>query len=365
MKRVLCILSSMNAGGAETFLMKIYRCLDRYSYQMDFCINTTEKCFYEEEIQELGGKVFRIPNKSANLIGFKEALSEIIKGNKYSTVLRITSSAAGFLDCKVSREAGATRCCVRSSNSSDGKTIKAKIAHRLGRLLYRGYVDVMIAPSDKAAIYTFGGKAWKNGLVNILHNGIDVNIFKFSSESRDIIRTEFGIEPSQFVIGHVGRFYEQKNHKYLISVYEEVVKRNRDCKLLLVGKGPLLPSIKEMVSRKGLDDSVIFAGERDDVPAIMSAIDVFVMPSLYEGMPNTVIEAQAAGLHCILADTITKEANITGLVNYLPLTNPADWATNILKNVGAKREITDQFFKNARYDIQSTTQDFIRIVFGD
>ena len=166
----------MNAGGAETFLMKIYRQLDKTKYQMDFCINVPNKCFYEDEIISLGGKIYRIPSKSESFQLYKKKLFEVVNSNGYKYVLRIASNGASFIDLKIAKKAGASVCAVRSSNSSDGKGLKVKIAHRLGRVLYGKYVDVRIAPSDLAAIYTFGERAYKNGEVNILHNALDLDL---------------------------------------------------------------------------------------------------------------------------------------------------------------------------------------------
>lgn len=165
MKRVLCLISGMNAGGAETFLMKLYRQLDKTKYQMDFCINVFDKCFYEEEILALGGKIYRIPPKSVSRVAFKKQLYDIVKANHYNYVLRVTSNAFGFMDLKIAHRAGANVCAARSSNSSDGEGLKAKVAHKLGRLLYSKYVNVKIAPSDLAAKYTFGKKITKEVLL--------------------------------------------------------------------------------------------------------------------------------------------------------------------------------------------------------
>ena len=143
MKRVLCILSGMNAGGAETFLMKMYRAIDKSEYQMDFCVNVKEKNFYEDEILSLGGRMFRIPAKSQDLKEYKRQLTEIVRNEGYEYVLRITSNCMGFMDLKIAKKAGATLCAARSSNSSDGKGWKPWLAHRMGKLLYGKYVDVI------------------------------------------------------------------------------------------------------------------------------------------------------------------------------------------------------------------------------
>lgn len=365
MKRLLCIIGSMNSGGAETFLMKVYRKLDRTKYQMDFCINTKEKCFYNEEILSLGGKIFYIPTKSENRQEFKNQLFNIVKSEGYKYVLRITSNAAGFLDLKIAKSAGAEICSARSSNSSDGSGFALKAIHRLGRLLYAKYVDVKFAPSLLAAEYTFGKKAVRRGEVSRLNNAVDLEIYKYYPEEREKIRKAFSVE-NRLVIGHVGRFSEQKNHSFLIDAFFEIKKQREDAVLLLVGgNGNLENAVRERVQSLGISDSVIFAGIRSDIPQLMSAMDVFVMPSLYEGMPNTVIEAQATGLPCVIADTITREADITGLVKYLPLESPKLWADAVLSVVNSERADTKAAFTENKYDIESTALDFVKLVFGE
>ena len=365
MKRLLCILSSMNAGGAETFLMKIYRQIDRTKYQMDFCINMSEKCFYEDEILSLGGKIYRIPAKSASLKDFEKQLYNVVNANGYKYVLRVTSSAFGFMDLKIAHKAGAKICAARSSNSSDGGSLKSKVAHRLGRILYGKYVNVKIAPSDLAAVYTFGKKAYESGAVNILHNAIDIDRYGFNADMRCRIRSEFGLSDDTTIIGHVGRFMTQKNHAFLLEVFSEYLKINRKSILMLVGGGELESAIKEKASELGISDKIIFTGVRSDVPALLSAMDVFVFPSLYEGMPNTVIEAQATGLPCVISDTITREADITGLVNYLPLGDAGKWAECIEKLPRENRVTPIRQFKDNYYDIESVTEQFVKLIFGE
>ena len=153
MKRLLCIISAMNTGGAETFLMKLYRKLDRTKFQMDFCVNAPEKGFYDEEIASMDGRIYRIPCKSSDLSGFRQQLTNVVRENRYDYVLRITASGAGLMDLKLAKKAGASVCVARSSNSGSDGGLKSFLAHRIGRLLYSRYIDVRIAPSDLAAIY--------------------------------------------------------------------------------------------------------------------------------------------------------------------------------------------------------------------
>lgn len=364
-KRLLCIIGNMNAGGAETFLMKMYRSIDRSKYQMDFCINTNNECFYENEIKTLGGKIYRISAKSQSIKLFKNGLSDCIKSGNYKYVLRITSSAMGFMDLKIAKKAGAKICSARSSNSNDGKSIKAKAAHVLGKLLYRKYADVKIAPSDLAAKYTFGKKAYRRGEVHILHNALDLNVYSFDEQTRNHIRKEFSIDDNVKIIGHVGRFMSQKNHSFLLDIFNEIHKQNQNTVLMLVGKGELKDKIKEKIKALNLEDSVIFTGVRADIPALLSAMDVFVFPSFYEGIPNTVIEAQATGLPCLIADTITKEANVTGLVRYMPLKAPEEWAKEALNMISDTRMQTKEIMIRNGYDIENVSKEFVRLVFGD
>ncbi len=366
MKRVLCLISGMNAGGAETFLMKLYRELDKSRFQMDFCINVTEKCFYEDEIISMGGKIYRIPTKSEDVKRFRRELSRIIRENGYKYVLRVTSSAMGFLDLHIAKKAGAQVCAARSSNASDGGSFKSLAVHRLGRFLYGKAVDVKIAPSDLAARYTFGDKAYESGQVIILHNAIDTGLFEYKPDGRNRVRAELGITDDTYLIGHIGRLSTQKNHVFLLDIFDKIKQREPQAVLLLVGKGELEAQIREKASFLGIADSVIFAGVRADIPDVLSAMDAFVFPSLYEGMPNTVIEAQATGLPCIIADTITREADITGIVEYLPLNADADeWAVKALAAAEAPRKDTKSDLIAAHYDIGSVVNDFTNAIFGE
>jgi glycosyltransferase involved in cell wall biosynthesis len=353
----------MNAGGAETFLMKIYRNIDRTRYQMDFCINIKEKCFYEDEILDMGGRIYRIPSKSENLKEFKSRLAAIIKNEGYDHVLRITSSAMGFMDLKIAKKAGAHICCARSSNASDGGGLKAWAVHRLGRFLYNKYVDVKIAPSDLAAQYTFGRKEHLSGKVSMLHNAVDLNTFHYNEISRRSVRKEFGISDNVKVVGHIGRFAEQKNHMFLANIFKAVHDKDPNTILLLVGDGALKSVFVKKINELGLSESVVFAGVRSDIPEMLSAMDVFVFPSFYEGMPNTVIEAQATGLPCVISDTITREADITGIVEYASLDLSAEeWANLIMpKFIMNRRDTKDDFCRNG-YDIGSVAQDFVDLI---
>lgn len=366
MKRLLCILNGMGLGGAETFMMKIYRALDREKYQFDFCLGGSEKDFYENEIKELGGRIYRIPAKSESIRRFRESLTDVVRENKYEYVMRVTSSAMGLMDLKVAKKAGVKICAARSSNASDGKGMKAKAAHQIGKILYNRYVDVKIAPSDLAAEYTFGKRACRKGEIHYLHNALDLNVFHYDKAGRGKIRTELGISEQGHVYGHIGRFAKQKNHSFLLDVFVQIHYQDSNAVLLLIGRGELERVIKEKAEILGISNSVLFTKERSDIPRILSAMDVLIFPSLYEGMPNTVIEAQACGLPCVIADTITKEAAITDLVTYMSLDAlVSEWADVAMERVNLERKDTREDLIKAKYDINVAVDEFVSMVFGE
>lgn len=368
MKRILCLISNMNAGGAETYLMKLYRNIDTEKYQMDFCINVYEQNYYEDEIISKGGYIYRIPSRSASILEHNKQLSSIIQDNGYDYVMAISSSATSFMDLKIAKKSGAKVTAIRSSNSNLGMSIIAKVLQAFFRILYIKYADILLSPSDLAAENMFGKRYQSNPKFHYLRNGLDLNYFSFKEEKRKSIRNEFNIGDSTIVVGHVGRFYEQKNHVFLLQVFTEMLKHNEDMVLMLVGNGKLESEIHEKASQFGILNKVIFAGVRNDVPDILSAMDLFIFPSLYEGMPNTVIEAQATGLNCLIANTITKEANVTGLVYYKSLKESSQsWASEALRllKTRSKERNTSQIMIENKYDIQSCTEYFCTTVFGE
>lgn len=364
MKRLLCIMNSMAAGGAETFLMKVYRAIDRSKYQFDFCVTVEEPAFYDSEIKKLGGKIFHITQKTKNLKQFRKDLYSVVKDNHYDYVMKISANCMGFMDLKIAKKAGAKVCVARSSNSDSGNSFTNKAMHKLGSILYERFVDVKIAPSDLAAIYTFGKNAYQHNDVIILNNAIDLSVYQYSITERDRIRKELSIPENAVLIGHIGRFSAQKNHSFLIRIFSEIYKQKKDVRFLIVGKGELREDILNQINSCGIQHVTIVSDVRKDIPAILSALDVFVMPSLYEGMPNTIIEAQATGLPCILADTITKSANITGLVQYHSLEDKPDvWARTVLKLANVERRNTERDLKQHGYDIQDAVNVFVQAVF--
>lgn len=362
MKRLLCIVSSLDTGGAETFMMKIFRSLPK-GYKLDFIVST-DSGFYEEEVCSLGGKIYRVPLRTKYPIKTFNAIKKIVKKGNYKYVLKLCDTPIGVFDLLAAKLGGAKKLCVRSCNAASNESNLKHIVNNVLRPLFNEITDIKIAPSKLAAEYTFGKNMVNRNKVYFLHNAVDLDIYKYSEDGRVKIREEFGINSQQLVLGHIGRFNYQKNHMFLLNVFAHVKEKRKDSVLLLVGDGERKAEIINRVNELGLKDSVIFAGVRSDIPDLLSAIDVFVFPSFYEGMPNTIIEAQATGLPCVLADTITKEAKITSLLNYLPLEkNYEEWSTVIIESASINRLNTKPSFIKAGYDIKSSVSNLIKLVF--
>ena len=359
-------MSSMNAGGAETFLMKQYRLIDREKYQLDFCVNVQERGFYDDEIEALGGKIYRIAPKSQNFKKSLKDLENIVKENGYENVLVSSVNPGTALELLAAKRGGAKRLIYRSSNSSVDGGFKQKLLHHtVGRLAHT-VPTVKIAPSVLAAEYCFGKGCVANGKANILNNGIDTSFYRYSDEKRQNTRAELGLSDDEFAVIHIGRFAKAKNHSFLLEIFAEIIKRNLKAKLFLIGAGELEAEIRKKAAELSLSDKIFFLGIRKDVPNLLAAGDVFIFPSFYEGMPNTVIEAQALSLHCVIADTITPDAEKTGVVEYLPLGNPKQWADAALKYAdGYLRQDMSAIYKAKKYDTESTAEEFIKYCFGE
>lgn len=364
MKRILCVLASLNMGGAETFMMKIFRNLQT-DKKIDFIVSA-EEGYYEKEILELGGKIYRIPLRTQHPVRAFMDLKKIVQDNHYDTVLKLCETPIGVIDLIAAKLGGAHNLCVRSCNANAEEVRIKRMVDAILRPLLNTVATVKIAPSDLAAEFTFGAKAVQRGEVVFLHNALDLKQFTFSQQDRERIRAKLGVE-NKLVIGHVGRFNQQKNHKFILKVFAELKKLAPNAVLLLVGKGELEAEIRSQIQNLGLEDSVRLLGVRDDVPKLLCAMDAFLFPSFYEGMPNTVIEAQTTGLPCVISDTITAEAAVTPLVQMLPLElSAAEWAQKVLDAAYmpvVERTSAAELMKQAEYDIETCVMKFERMFF--
>ncbi len=357
MKRILCIISSLNAGGAETFLMKLARVLSIEDYQFDFVVSAGDGC-YTDEVLEGGGKIYQVPPRKKDFLGAFNGIKKIVKDNEYDVVLKLAENSLSVFDLIAARLGGAHHLAVRSCNAPTDLSKKMRFVHAFFRPLLNFVSTVRLSPSQLAADFMFG----QNKDVTLLHNGVDLNVFRFDLQARADVRRELNVEDG-LLVGHIGRFHVQKNHIFLIEIFKKIQEENKNAYLVLVGTGGLENDIRAKIADMGLQNHVIFLGQRFDIPQLLSAMDVFVFPSLYEGMPNTVIEAQATGLPCVIADTITPEADITGLVNYLSLADTDDeWARVALSVANNPRKDTSSDLRSKGYDITSVANEFISLL---
>lgn len=363
-KRLLCIIGNMDAGGAETFLMKVFRAINKDVYVMDFCVSKTTKGFYDEEIIANGGKIHYSPPKTRNFIVSFFSIAKIVKVHGYSHVLRISPHSLGVIDLIAAKFGGAEKVILRSANTKVSGGFFGRLTHGLFKSLSKTLPDLMIAPSTEAALHMFGKTNTNKGKVLILKNGLPIEKFIFDDLSRKEKRNQMNLD-SKIVIGHIGRFHYQKNHSFLIDVFLKILLIEPKSVLLLVGDGHLRSEIEARVERLGIKESVCFTGIRSDVRDLLMAMDVFLFPSHYEGMPNTVIEAQATGLPCVVSDSITKEVGLSDLVFFESLESDAEiWAKKVImtSKINRSKEVIS-ILKEKGYDIEDVVNIFLKNVF--
>ncbi|WP_341961928.1 glycosyltransferase family 1 protein [Planococcus maritimus] len=352
--RILQVVPVMNTGGIETQVMNFYRNIDKSKVQFDFLIHGKQKGFYDSEILSLGGKIFNVPSFNPfKQWSYNKALEAFFaEHNNY----KVVHSHINTFSTYPLRAAKLEGIPIRIAHSHiayprfDYKTPFKKYAK--ANLL--NYATHYFACSNLAGEWLYGKK--DNEFV-VLKNSVDLEKFSFNPKIRDDIRTKYSLS-NNLVIGHVGRLNKQKNHQFILEIFKEVNINNPNTKLVLVGDGELRGSIEKQIKLLGLKDSVILMGVRSDIPDLLQAMDLFLFPSLYEGLPVTLIEAQTVGLPCIVSTNITKEVAVTDLIEYCSLKEPVKtWAQKIdekLKNYN--RGSSQEKITNAGYDIKKTTK---------
>ena len=341
-------------GGLEAFVMNYYRVLVHMDVQFDY-VCMYDEIAYAREIKSLGGHVYYVPNVKKDYVGYKKALKKILQEGSYHAVHVNMLSAANIVPLRVAHKMGIKKVIAHCHSSSCPGLVR-NLMNWWNRPFINRYATDKFACAIVAGKWMFGEKAFANGEVTVINNAIHIDKFAFSMEKRNRIRQEMGWE-NKLVIGHVGRFDIPKNHQRMIPVMEEVTKKNPNAVLALIGgKEGLYQKIQEKTDQAGLRDKICFAGKQDDVCSYLCAMDVFLFPSLFEGVPFALIEAQANGLPCVMADSVSEEAVVfPERVSRLSL-NESDqvWAENILKMSEIKREepeVLKKKLKEAHFDI--------------
>ena len=369
--RVLNIVGRMGPGGIETLIMGIYRNIDRNKVQFDFLTHKEAGGAYEEEIKKLGGRIYRMPvlrNNFTNrtyywrIFNYKSELKRFFKNHPEYHVVHghMTNTASIYMP--IARKCGKATCLIAHSHLTQARPgLAGKVTNILQRKIPSLATDYF-ACSEMAAHWFYPQSFIDSGKVKIIKNGVDPKRFYFDENKRGKIRKEMNLE-NKIVIGNVARFKTEKNHLFQVEIFEKIHLINPNTVLMLVGDGELMQAVRDKVVEKHLEKSVMFLGNRNDVPDLLLAMDMFLLPSLYEGLPVVAIEAQASGLPVITSTGVTRETDITGNVEFLELSQgPEYWANAVLRKVDnfSRHDMFSYIQKNG-YDITETArwlQDF-------
>lgn len=356
--RILHILGNTQLGGAESRIMDLYRHMDRSVVQFDFVVHSKEEGYFNEEIRKLGGRIFRVPRfRVLNYFSYCRAWKKLLQEHRdadgrsefHMIQGHMTSTAAIYLP--IARKCGIETTIAHARSAGVDKGLKGILTRFLRRNLSKK-ADYLFTCSELAGISVFGKKAVEQGRTRFLPNAIDCQKFAPDPLVREKVRRELGIE-NCYVIGHVGRFHYAKNHEYLLRVFAELVKRKtRDYVLLLLGEGSGMEDIRILSRELGIEDKVYFLGNKSNVNDYYQAMDYFVYPSRFEGMPGTIVEAQTAGLRCLMSDTICKEVIATELVTTRSIReDPGLWADEIEQHLQYQRSSRVDEMKELGFDV--------------
>ena len=329
--RVLNIVGAMNRGGAETWLLNVLRCIDRERFHLDFLVHTVRCAAYDGKIRSLGSRTIPCP-RPRNTIGYVRRLRRILQENGPYDVVHSHVHHFSGVALRVAHAMGVPMRIAHSHSDTSWVQARAGWARRtylrLMKQWIQRYATCGLAASEMAAIALWG-RGWRmDPRWQVLHCGIDLSAFSAGVSSAGV-RGEIGIPEDAYVLGHVGSINPVKNHRFLLEIAAKAMGLAGNIWLQLIGDGPLRAAVEEQSVGMGIRDRVIFAGLRDDVPRLlMGAVDVFLLPSLFEGLPLVAVEAQAAGLPVVVSDTVTPEVDVVpGLLTWLSLSQPASaWA---------------------------------------
>lgn len=356
--RVLNLFTIMNRGGAETMVMNYYRSIDRSKVQFDFMVHREEKGAYDDEIEELGGKIYRMPSvRPWSSSNYRKTVRDFYHEHPEYNIIHSHMSELGYYDFVEAKKEGVKNRISHAHNRPYGIDIKSPMRWYYKKRM-RPYVTHMMICGEEAGIWLFG-KENKDKFI-MLNNAIDSSKYIFDESKRLRVRKSLGIDPQQLVIGHVGRFDVQKNHSFIIDIFNAVLKRNPQAVLTLIGDDSvsLGQKIHEKADILGISSQVKFLGVRNDVNELMQAMDVFLFPSLFEGLSVASIEAQASGLPVIISDQIPLECKKTDLVEVVSLKSPVEkWADTLISASEIPRQNMFESIKKSGFDINENAKN--------
>lgn len=355
--RILMLFTVMNRGGAETMVMNYYRNIDRTKVQFDFMVHRKERGAYDDEIEALGGKIYRMMPLHPFTFGkYQKQIAAFFDEHSEYKIIHGHCSESGYFVYKEAHKRGIPVIIAHAHNSHalyDAKwPFRTYFKHAM-----RKYVTQIFTCGKEAALWLAGHILAQTAILQ--RNSIDTKVYAFSEKRREAMRRELGIPTDAIVIGHVGRFNKQKNHAFLIDIFQAFVQQHPQTHLVLVGVGELMEEIKAKVKALSMEPQVHFLGVRSDVPALLHAMDLFLFPSFMEGLSVSMVEAQCAGLPCVVSDTIPMEVSMTDLVSFIPLNAPMEKWVNSLNyhlNRDIDRESYPDFITHAGYDIQRNAE---------
>ncbi len=367
--KVLHVFGGMNRGGAETLIMNVYRNINREKFHFDFAVGTMEKCDYDDEIISLGGNIYHLSEKGGHDVRiYYNNLNQLLRSNKYDVIHSHIHYFSG-VTLLIGRINKVPIRIAHSHSTSDGKSDSWK------RILYRWIMRKsilcnathLVGCSKEACEALYGPNCWNDVRTQVIANGIDLSVFEKVCNDKNSLREEIDLPKDVPLIIHVDRFAKPKNHVFLIEIFNEFLKECSNAHLVLVGDGPLKDEIVHLAVEKGIESNIHFLGVRSDIPKILSAGDIFLFPSLYEGIPLVLVEAQAACLPCLVSEAINKkEVDMgLGLIYSLSLKdNISLWVKQLKRLLLIRRPSKDEAHKKIRergYSIDSAVQKLSHI----
>jgi len=340
---------AMDRGGIASYMMNYYRNIDRTKIQIDFVVHSRENNVYAGEIEKLGGMIYYIPSKRENYLKNRRELKRIMESGEYKIIHSHMDGMNGDI-LKMAYNAGIPIRISHSHNTRHLTNSRLKLyLHEYVRKQIPKYATHLWACSEKAGRWLYG----EDNEFEVIPNAVDISRFAYNEEMRKKYRERYGIQ-DKIVIGHIGRFDYQKNHTFLLDVYKKVVEKRDDTVLMLIGDGHLSDEIKEKARNLGICQNIIFASQIPNVNEIINVFDMFVLPSLFEGLGIVLIEAQVNGLLCFASSEIPREAKVTDNIRFIDIDNPQKWSDRIVKYemsmLGRKNNIKD--IQRAGYDIK-------------
>lgn len=356
MIRILHILGKRPVGGVGAFLYNMHNNIDTNKIQFDYVFSgSSNSGIFDEKVKKLGGKVYVLPElKYGNMIKYIKELNKIFKNHPEYKVIHGHSPNLGIIYLSLAKIYGVKNRIVHSHSTKYSDSKLKSIRNYFLHIPIKKLSNIHLACSKKAGMFLFNDSE----SVKVINNSINIDKFCFNEDMRIKLRTDLELK-NKFTIGHVGNFVSVKNHKMIIDIFNEIQVMHPDSVLLLLGKGELEEEIKEKVKYFGLDNKVKFLGYKENIADYMNAMDVFLLPSFFEGFPVSTIEAQANGLPCYISDTVSKEIKIINETQFISLNNtPKYWANKILEvNLNYSRYEKNKEVRNAGYDIKVTATD--------